>query len=183
MNNEINLLYSKKQIQLSKLTTKVRILRLIAVGLLFIICSISLIFFLLIIASPLPSLRKEEQRLAETLSSTHEKILKQTLLSMRLTDIHSIITKRSIYGDALTLIRQDLSPSMVIMSFSVQKKEISLTVTAENLSDLETYFEKLKNYVTAKKMFKRVYLNVLEAVKDEDQRISQFQAKLSLTLR
>lgn len=182
MNNEINLLYSKKQLQLSRLATKARVLRLIALGFLFLVTAFSIILFLLIVASPLPGLRNDEKAITATLTASHELILKQTLLSMRLSDIQNILGNRSRYGEVLGVLRKDLSNGTEINSFSVEKSSVNLTVTSQSLTDLETFFQKLKAHVEGQKNFSSAYLNSLEAVRGSDQRISSFQAKITLTL-
>lgn len=182
MNNEINLLYNKKQKRIIALSARVRLLRFISLGLLFLACAISIVFFLLAIASPLPKLRQDEAALTQTLSSNHDKILKQTLLSIRLTDIKSIIQKRSQYGEILATLKSNLPPNTSLAFFSVEKNEISITVGAKNLDDMQIYFDRLAKLVGSGKLFRRAYLDILEAIKGESQQIIEFQAKITLSL-
>ena len=122
MNKDINLLYSKKQQSLNELTVRVKLFRWVALGALFLVGGVSIILFLLLIASPLPQLKSTEKSLTGSLAQSHEKLLKQTLLSGRLSDIALITAKRSHYGDDLEMLRNELPSGSEITAFSVEKK-------------------------------------------------------------
>lgn len=182
MNKDINLLYSKKQQSIKELTVRVRIFRWIALGALFLVGAVSIVLFLLLIASPLPGLKSTEQSLIQSLTQSHEKLLKQTLLSRRLSDISLITAKRSHYGDDLKELRNQLPKGAEIIAFSVEKKDASITVKSESLQDLETYFDKLKKLTQDKKILSRAYLTSLEAKVNDKNIVTHFEAVVSLTL-
>lgn len=182
MNKDINLLYSKKQQSINDLTVRVKIFRWLALGTLFLVGVVSIILFVLLIASPLPQLKSTEQSLTTSLTQSHEKLLKQTLLSGRLGDISLITTKRSHYGDDLEGLRNELPAGSEITAFSVEKKDMSITVTSQSLQDLETYFDKLKKLTLGKKILSRAYLTSLEAKVNVKNIVTHFEAVVSLTL-
>lgn len=182
MNKDINLLYSKKQQSLNQLAVRVKFFRLVALGVLFLVGGVSIILFLLLIASPLPQLKSTEKSLTGSLTQSHEKLLKQTLLSGRLADITLITVKRSHYGDDVEALRNELPAGAEITAFSVEKKEMSITITSQSLQDLEAYFDRLKKLTQSKKILSRVYLTSLEAKVNEENVVTHFEAVVLLTL-
>lgn len=182
MNKDINLLYSKKQQSFNQLTVRVKLFRWVALGALFLVGTVSIVLFLLLIASPLPQLKSTEQSLTGSLTQSHEKLLKQTLLTGRLRDISLITAKRSHYGDSLQALRNELPKGAEITAFSVEKKDMSITVTSQSLQDLENYFDRLKKLTQNKKTLSRVYLTSLEAKVNDKNIVTNFEAVVSLTL-
>ncbi|HVZ58761.1 MAG TPA: hypothetical protein VG935_03365 [Patescibacteria group bacterium] len=182
MDKDINLLYSKKQLSLNKLALRVRFVRWIAFSVFFLVAGVSMMFFLLLLASPLPELQKTESDLTAQLSQSHDKILKQTLLSIRLTDIAQITAKRSAYGDDLASLRADLPASTTITDFAVEKNQVTMSLRASNLEDLQTYFDNLNTLAKKKKVLSQAFLNSLEADVDKDGQVVDFSASISLTL-
>lgn len=182
MNNEINLLYSRKQRRLYQLTTRVKILRFIALGSLFFICGLSLVFFLFIIVSPLPQLKEEEKMLSQTLSASKDNILKQTLLVTRLTDIDSISTKRSQYDTVLKTVRQMLPSGTKIGEFTAEKKIAEISFSSSSLEDIENVFSELKSHVQNKNTFSQVFMSSLTSNFDIDGNINGFTARVIVSI-
>lgn len=183
MNNEINLLYSKKQLRLYKLTTRVQVLRFIALGLLFFICGLSIVFFLFVIASPLTSLKQEEKALIQTLSGSKEKIVQHTLLITRLTEVEAITKKRSQYDTVLKTVRSVLPGEAEIGEFTAEKKNAQISVSSSSLEDIELTFSKLKSLVQTNNTFSQVFMNSLSTSVDLDGNITGFTARLILSIR
>lgn len=182
MNNEINLLYSKKQLRLSQLATKVRIMRFISVGLLFFICGLSIVFFLFVIASPLSSLRAQEKALTQDLSGSKDKIFKQTLLVTRLNDIDTITNKRSQFDGVLKKLVDTLPPGVQIDDFAAEKKVVELGLSSQNLDDIEATFTTLKAMVKSKNTFSQVFMSSLSSTEDQDGNTTSFSTKLIISL-
>ncbi|MBI5044476.1 MAG: PilN domain-containing protein [Candidatus Levybacteria bacterium] len=180
MNNEINLLYSKKQQILNASASRARVVRMGAVGLLFLVGATSVVLFLLVISSPLPSLAAKEKELENTLKTSDAKIVNVTLAVIRLSDVKTIISKRSHYGDYLQALRDILPAGTDLTEFTVEKESVNITVSSPSLESIEEYFLSLSKLVEKGTPFQRVYVNLLEAVKDQDQQIKSFQVKLTL---
>ena len=182
MNNEINLLYSKKQLRLSQLVTKVRIMRFISLGLLFFICGLSIVFFLFVIASPLSSLKAQEKALLQDLSGSRDKIFKQTLLVTRLNDIDTITNKRSQFDGVLKTLTDTLPSGVRIDDFAAEKKVVELGLSSQSLDDIETSFSTLKAMVKSKNTFSQVFMSSLSSNEDNDGNTTSFSTKLIILL-
>ena len=159
MSNEINLLYSKKQAGSVKLLVKVRLLRLIAVGLLFTVAAISTVVFLLVLASPLPKLKEEENVLLESLSGDHTKIIRQVLINSRVRDISLIMKERSKTDEDIATLRELFPPGFLVKDFAVEKELITLSAEASTLEAIDSYSQSLLTLVEEKKLIKDVTID------------------------
>lgn len=166
MSNDINLLYTKKPGQLGRLTRKVKLFRFIALSFLSVVALISVIVFILVLASPLPKLKEEEASLASQLNADQAKITKHILLSKRLTEASTIIEKRSQYDDTLELFEKDLPASVVLAGFNADENIIKLRLSSSTLDGLQTYMDTLSAFPKSK-LAKTVSLSSL--VTDETQ--------------
>lgn len=182
MSDEINLLYNKKQVRLSRLTTRIRLLRFISLGVLFLVTSSSVVFFLLVIATPLPSLRKNEKALTDTLAQSHAKIIQQKVLTIRLNDIATIISKRSKYSDRLNILSSKLPKDVSIKEFSLERDQLLLIITASDLKDLEEYFTQLQSLTTGKKVIENAVLNAISTKFTPTSQVRSFEANITITI-
>lgn len=182
MSNEINLLFNKKQAKNSQLASRVKILRFFAVGMLCLVSLFSIVLFLLVLSSPLPSLNKQKDTLVASLSKSHEVILQQTLLSTRLNEADKIIKNRSDFSSLIALFEKGLPEDAVIEQVSVEKKIVNFTFSAKNLNDITTYLDGLKANVKQKKSFENVFVVSLTAVQSGTTEVSGFVAELVIVL-
>lgn len=161
MNNEINLLYNKKQRYPAQLQARIKALRYIAVGLLFAVAGISIVVFLLVLASPLPQLKEQESTLLNNLSLVHPKILQQVLIVSRLQDINVLLVKRARVDEQITLLTKDIPPELLVSSMHTDKELVSLTLNSPTLAAIDSYSNTLTALVEAKKVVKTVTLSSL----------------------
>jgi Tfp pilus assembly protein PilN len=182
MSSEINLLYSKKERRKYKLSSQVRYLRFGALGFLFLVTLVSMTFFLLVVASPLTSLKQQELQQNQLLTQSEEKIRKQTLLALRMNDISTIVAKRSQFDQILNELIQKLPNGVIIKEFTAEKKQISLSVQSSNSKDIETYMGSLGTMVATKKYFSRVFLDSMNVEVGNDRQASDFRARFVITL-
>ena len=161
MSNEINLLKSKRRSVFSDLTTRLRILRFGALMLLSLVVLFSVGLFLLVIASPLPGLKEEENALVASLSSQHEKVVQQTIVTTRLQETRSIINKRAKMREIIALFRNELPEGVTIQVFTIDENVINLQASSSSLTQIETYLASLQSLVTDTKSLQMVQVNSL----------------------
>lgn len=141
MNNEINLAIRRKQRNLLVSSSRVRQLRLVALISLFCVGGFSVLLFIIISTSPLPSLRNQEQRASAALSANQEKFGKYLLLRSQLGSIKSLLSTRPNLSRGidtfLSLIPQGIQVSQVALSESA----ISFAVHSDSLTLLQTFFD------------------------------------------
>lgn len=182
MSSEINLLYSKRQLRRYRLAVKVRLIRYIALGILFLVTIVSVGFFMLVVASPLPSLKKQETQLTQGLTQSKEEIRQQTLISLRMNDIATITKKRSQYDQVLNTLSSKLPDGTSLVDFSAEKKQVTLIANSADVTDLETYMKTLSSLVASKTMFSRVFLDSLSVDPGSDTQPQSFKAQIVVTL-
>lgn len=161
MNNDINLLHSKKRSVLGDLTTKLRFLRFGATLLLSLVVLLSMSLFFLVLASPLPQLKEQEDTLVASLATEHTTIAQYTLLTMRLNEIRTVTNKRMKMKETVTLFRTELPSDVTIKSMAIEDNVIRMRATSLSLKSLQNYLETLKKYVKESKSLQLVRMNSL----------------------
>ncbi len=155
MKNNINLLKANETTKVSKLTRTQRILRIIAVSLLFVVSSASMIILVLIILSPLPALREEEQNARLTLENAHADLAKLIVVKERADSINNIILNRKYYGQSLEKIFSKTA-GVSVGSMDIKSKTISMTLSSSSLLLLDNFLIDMVETVEQKDGFTKM---------------------------
>lgn len=161
MNSNINLLGNKQKESSPKASRRLKIMRGIAVGLLFTVSVSSMILFILIALSPLPQLQKQEKNYLFTLSQYNQEVIKLALIKDRLTAIDSLLTTRKSYDAVIASIRSKMPPGVKIIEMNVGQKNISLTVSSTSLQLLNTFADTVTRAAEENKEYTQVILSDL----------------------
>ena len=160
MSKGINLLGAEQQIS-AKMgigSRKLKILRAVAVWMLFGISGASIALFLFIALSPLPTVQQEEQKVLATLSEHHPDIAKLLLINDRIKGSETILAKRTDYEQTLDKIKNQMPIDTSITGLTMNSQEISVTVTSAPLASLDTFLNNLIAATESKKDFSRITL-------------------------
>lgn len=158
MSKGINLLGAEQQIS-AKMgigSRKLKILRTVAVWLLFGISGASIALFLFIALSPLPSVQQEEQNVLATLAKYHPDIAKFLFVNDRIKGSQMILAKRSNYDQILDKIKKKMPEDSSITGITMNSDEIAVTVTSSSLASLDTFLNNLIAATEAKEDFSKV---------------------------
>lgn len=161
MSNGINLLGKRNQVAVTPAARRLWRVRLIAIWALFGISGLSIILFLLIALSPLPSLLQQEKKALLTLSSQHQEIAKLLFLQDRLQTTSKIIAKRSDFDAKLQAVQNQMPPGIEITAMSIDSEGITVTVSSPSLSLLDTFTNNLLQNVEEKRDFSEVVMSKL----------------------
>jgi hypothetical protein len=157
MSDEINLLPGKTK-QTSSLLKKRETLRIIAIGSLFAVSFLSIILFMLIALSPLPSLRQREKDEGKRLSFFNDMIVKILLTNDRLTQIKHIFQTRPVYSQPIDVVRKLIPPNAAIEEIHLDNKIVSITISSTSLSPLDEFIRALVSYNTSSRLFRKITL-------------------------
>lgn len=160
MNSDINLLQVKKTNTVLKLN-KYKTLRFIAVSMLFLVSSFSIILFLLILFSPLPRYQQEEKAKLSEIANFHQKIAKLMFVNERLLSINKVIKERPPLSPLLQSFMDKTPTSAAITAVKIENKQITLDFQGRSLPDFERLLEKFKNQSGAGHKFAKVTLTNL----------------------
>jgi hypothetical protein len=174
MNNNINLLGHKDQVSVPRASQKLKLLRVIAVLLLFGISTASIILYILIYFSALPAAQQREQSALATIAESHTEMTKIALIQDRLTGISVILAQRNQYEKVVASLQNKMPPGLDVYELNISKKNATITVQSNSLDLLETFLNNVVDAVGPKKEFSQVILNSI--VSDDD------TAKFSLTV-
>lgn len=159
MNKGINLLHLNNKTASKTLLNRLKLLRMIATTSLFIVSVSSVILFLSIALSPLPKLKQQELAAKNTLAYYNEQIIKMKLLQDRVQSINSILSKRTLYDKQIELIQSKIPHELNLESLTIEKNKVSVTVSSNSLSVIDTFMSNLKHATEESNDFSRIIIN------------------------
>ncbi|HVF69834.1 MAG TPA: PilN domain-containing protein, partial [Xanthomonadales bacterium] len=141
--NNINLLdYKSKKTNIQKHKAHAP-LRTVAISLLFLVSTLSVVLFILIALSPLPELSKKKRAAQFNLSLATKDIVRLGLINDRVDGISAIIKKRPRYDELLDKIQNKLPPGVAIESFQIKKNNLSINVNSRSLFSLNEFLNSM----------------------------------------
>lgn len=144
--NSINLLDSKDKTAPTYNVANQRMLRRIAVGLLFLVSTCAVIVYILIAVSPLPELKRQRKAASLNLSLSSKEIIKLSLIKERTDNITQLISKRPKTDKVLEEFQNKLPANVEIESMKIKKKNLIVVVSSKSLFSLNTFLaEIMKN--------------------------------------
>jgi hypothetical protein len=164
MNKGINLLTEKKIDKAGRLFQSLKVLRIIAVSLLFVVSLSSIILFILISFSPLPTLKQQEQERKIILSHFNSEIVKLHILNERLNTIDEIMSKRTSFDDKINLITSQIPSGVMLKSLTIEKNTINVILASNSLLSFDTFLNNVMNLSENKKESFRITINNLTQV-------------------
>lgn len=161
MNEGINLLDPNKKKSASLAVRRMEGLRLFAGSLLFIVAVASVILFILVAISPLPTLQKQQHSLELTLSSSKNDIAKLAYINERTTSIDEVLTKRQSMDQTIALLQSKLAGNTKVSAIRADKNILTVTVESKSLQSLDDFLNGVVGYVKNKQAFSQVTLTEL----------------------
>jgi len=158
MNKGINLLRPEERLTVKPASLRLGFLRVIALSLLFGVSSISIVLFLLIALSPLPTLQNQEQSALNAISKFHPDIAKLFIVDDRLKSSQTILTQRKRFDVSLNKILEKMPGSVSVTAVSMNKDKVSVTVSSQSLASIKSFIDNLVSAADTKKDFSKVTL-------------------------
>jgi Tfp pilus assembly protein PilN len=141
--NSINLLDYKNKISKPPVAGKQKLLRRIAVGLLFSVSALSIIFFMLVQLSPLPELERQRKAVSASLATSDKEIAKLFLINERTKKIKKILDSRGSNEQIVTEFQAKLTSGTRIESLKLENKNLSVVVESKSLLELNKFMNEL----------------------------------------
>ncbi|HUQ85413.1 MAG TPA: PilN domain-containing protein [Candidatus Limnocylindrales bacterium] len=165
--NNINLLDYKSKINVSKHRNNSS-LRIIAVGLLFLVSAASIVLFILISLSPLPELSKQKKAAEFNLSLSSSEIVKLGLVNDRIQIINNILKNRPQYDQFLNNLQSLLPSGVAIDSFKVEGDILNVTVSSMSLFNINQFLDTIQNADKSQNGFSNILLSNLKIDKSDN---------------
>jgi hypothetical protein len=159
MNKAINLLLPEQDHVSHQ--RSLRILRIISLGSLFGIVAVSAGLFFLILASPLPGLRREETSVAAQLRGQRAKSAELFYIKERLAEVTGLLAKQPTFLAVVEKTARLLPEDAMIDRLSVETGSLSLTITSPSLLTIQSILEGMKQLKTEDSLFSTVTLSQL----------------------
>ena len=180
MNEHINLLDATNSRNYAHILTKLRLLRFIAVGFLFLVATASIMLFLIIAFSPLPRLQQEEERYIQTLNAGEYrmKMDKYFYINSRLKDIATILAKRPDVVASYEIIEKSFTPSVQVNFLDIAENSITVNLSSLSLSDIDHVVDNLSQQAEEDQRFRSLTLSGVSY--DERENIYEMVATIEL---
>lgn len=158
MRNSINLFIQNKKYNLA-IRRKLQIFRFLAIVLLFGVGAFSIILFLLIAASKLPSLKIQENALTFEIQRLHTKMAKYFIVTDQLKHINDALKTRPAYNDTLSKMEEDMPQTLSFSTLHIDEKTVLVTLASTSLDDFDFFLGKLEALTVRDRMFRKVLIN------------------------
>lgn len=168
MKNSINLIDYKNKPENESNTGIQRTARIIAVSLLFFVSVLSVILFILIVFSPLPELKKQENNTRAILSQSRRDIAKLAYIKERTDHITEIIDKRSEFDKTMEQLLSVTPPDVEINKMVLKDNTVSVTIISESLESVDQYLNQVIKLSEEKKEFSNVTLTSFSAIESSN---------------
>lgn len=167
MNKGINLAVDKGRVKsVPLIKDRSKLLRISSMAMMFVVGASSIVIYILVVFSPLPQLRSDEQQLKNELSVFQTDIYKLAFINERGDSIRKIIAQRPAYDKKLELIESKLPLDVQLDSLTIDKKIYALEFSSKNLDSLDYLLNSLVDSTGKDKEFLRIYLSNISM--DED---------------
>ncbi len=161
MNDGINLITKKTNTTAIVPTKKVQAMRLVALGVLFIVSASAITLFTLISLSPLPQLRKQEQSLKDSYGLYRAQIGKLALIDERVDSVDKLLKQSKQFDKLLATIQSNTGSDVKIASIRASNDAFEITVMSRSLNSLDKFLSNMTQVVKNKQGFTSITLNEL----------------------
>ena len=158
---------------------RLQLLRYLSLGVMSIVIVASAALFFLILTSPLPGLRREENETAQQLQSLQTKSAKIFLLRERLGEITTVLSKRPLFDELLERIRSELPPDVTVAGIDTNSESLTITISSQSLQSLHMFIERIMT-LRDEKVFESVTLSKVSYDEEEPEYVVTISSTLSL---
>lgn len=176
MHEEINLLSSARERKKGGKT--VSRLRNFAVGFLLLVGISSMIIFILIYFSPLPSLLREKDGAIADLRRYDNEFVSLVVTRDRIKLAETILNSRKRFDEIFATVQNILPESTSITGYDITTKNASFTIVALSLVPLDEILQSLEDTISSEQYFRSLTISSL--VYDGNRNIYELTVSLSL---
>jgi Tfp pilus assembly protein PilN len=159
MNENINFLRNKKS-QVKKNQAEI-ILRVCAIGTLFLVAFAAVGMFVLRTQSKLSALEQEENQLQKNLSLIQDRTIKFILVQDRIKSISQTLKTRSSISPVVEKIMTQIPKDVILTDLSIDKKKVIINISSSSLASLNIYTNTLSKTENASILFRSVVMDSL----------------------
>ena len=175
--NDINLL-PQKDIRNIDNEKSVQIFRRIALVILSGTALVALSLFILVIQSPLESVKKQEADFLNTISLSKVRLSRTVILNERLISIDGVLKERNTYEKHVHGIIGVLPSSVSITSLEITKKDMQINANTRSLDGANTFFNDLVKLKQKHEFFSTIILKSFALQKESGKYFFTINLKL-----
>lgn len=140
--SSINLV-SGKTLQLEKEIKRLRMFRYAALASLIIVALVSVVVFVVNIALPIQSVKKDEQTTLTNISFLHKKLVEYSLIKDRIGNISAIIQMRKNYYSPANAVLGKIPVGVTVNSLKIESGSMTISVSADSLIPINQFIDSM----------------------------------------
>ncbi|MGA2968135.1 MAG: hypothetical protein ABSD69_03135 [Candidatus Levyibacteriota bacterium] len=160
MSDSINLVSPKNE-QLEKEQKRLRIARMSAFAIVFIVAGIAVLVFVINLTLPLNSIKHNEDITLSNIAVLHKKLAQYYLIEDRVNNLANIIAKRQKLSDVADALLAIIPPDLSVSSMQISVQGISFSISGASLSSMNKLIDDVIVLSQQKNMIKKVVMQQL----------------------
>jgi hypothetical protein len=164
MNSGINLAGTRVDPKQVEIQRKVKRLRIASLAVLSVVCLVSVVLFVMIVASPLPGLRQKEEELFLALNSQNSKIQRIVFVDKQLGHVEKVIETRSGLPETLGKVMSSAPSSLLVETFAATNNQLEIVIESQSLSDIQEFIDGLTLLAGNKEIYQNISISELSLV-------------------
>lgn len=149
MKTDINLAIKRDRGSRLATSKRVKKIRLLAMAFLFSVAILSTGLFFIIAASPIPSLRSQEESTSNELGKHQQEFGKYLLVRSQLKDVKGLLETRPDLREKIDTVRSMVPAGVIISNIALDEKSISMDVSSSSLDGLAAMFSLIDEKVVS----------------------------------
>src|ERR1035437_38534 len=178
MSSSINLVSPKNE-QLSKEQNRLKVVRILALLVMFFVAIIAILVFIINLTLPINSIKQNEATTLANIATFHKKLVQYTLVKDRVTHLSNIISKRQKLPDSINSILNAIPGDLSVGSMQFSATKISLVINGSSLISMN----KLIDNIIILDKSKNILTNIVMQQLSSDVKSGQYSISIQADLK
>jgi hypothetical protein len=160
MNDSINLVSPKNE-QLENEQKRLRIVRISAFVIMFLVAAIAVLIFVINLTLPISSIKRNEEVTLSNIAALHKKLVQYHFVEDRVNHLANVIAKRNKVPDIVDALLAVTPTDLSINSMQVDVKKISLIMSGGSLVSMNRFIDDVTMLGQQKNLIKNIVVQQL----------------------
>ena len=158
--SSINLV-SNKILKLENEQKRLRLFKIVAVASLVFVASASIILFIITLALPISSVKKDQEQTLSSISALRKQLVKYVLIKDRVKNISEFMSSRKNYASSANTIFEKLPQELSVETMILEDKILTLSVSGDSLIPVNEFIDDLVEIGDSGKIIKNLTIQSL----------------------
>jgi len=160
MSDSINLISPKNE-QLGNEQKRLRIVRMSALAIMFLVAAIAVLIFVINLTLPISSIKRNEEITLANIAALHKKLVQYYFVGDRVNHLTNVIARRNKVPDIVDALLAVVPADLSINSMQVDVKKISLIMSGGSLISMNRFIDDVTMLGQQKNIIKNISVQQL----------------------